>query len=180
MKNSGFIIMGEHIYQQAKAARAKATLDTLRPGEPPLGSLAPKEQNWLATAFAYLNQIYEKRGAGRPGKEAFCIFEAGKVYVQFLAPCDAETLMCEAVSTKSVPDIAAFLMTEGDETLRRLGFEPPKISPNYSQTINIKDVADLAFAARLAFRVLKEAYRVADVNSATANGRIPISATTDH
>jgi hypothetical protein len=111
---------------------AKA-LETLRSGEPPLGSLTSEERSWLATAFARLNRIYEKREAGRPGKNAFCIFEVGKVYVQFLASWDAETLLCEAVSAKSVPEIAPVLKTEGEEALQRFGFKAPEVSPNYSQ-----------------------------------------------
>ena len=73
-------------------------VDVLRPGEPPLGSLASEEQKWLANAFTHLNRIYEKREAGSPGKNAFCVFEIGKVYVQFLARWDAEELVCEAVT----------------------------------------------------------------------------------
>jgi hypothetical protein len=48
-----------------------------------------------------------------------------------------------------------------------LGFNEPEISSNYSQTINIKNVDDLGYAARLGFRVLKEAYLVADFGAAT-------------
>jgi hypothetical protein len=65
------------------------------------------------------------------------------------------------------------LTTEGDETLRRLGFEAPGISPNYSQTIKIKGVEDLAYAARFAFRLLKQVYRVPNLGSATFKVKLP-------
>jgi hypothetical protein len=45
-----------------------------------------EEQRWLTTASAKLKQIYEKRETGRPGNNAFYVFEAGNVYVQFLSP----------------------------------------------------------------------------------------------
>ena len=61
----------------------------------------------------------------------------------------------------------------GDEALRALGFKAPEISPNYSQTIEIEDVKDLAYAARFAFRVLKKVYRVSDFSSATFKERVP-------
>ena len=108
-------------------------------------------------------------------RQAFCIFEVGKVYVQFLASWDAETLLCEAVSAKSVPEIAPVLKTEGDEALRKLGFKPPEISPNYSQTIKIKSAEDLGYATRLAFRVLKQAYRVANFSLGHVQGTHPSS-----
>ena len=73
--------------------------------------------------------------------------------------------MCEAVSAKFVPEIAAVLTTGGDEKLHRLGFEAPEISPNYSQTIKIKAPEDIAYAARLGFRVLKHVFRVANFDS---------------
>jgi hypothetical protein len=81
--------------------------------------------------------------------------------------------VCEAVSAKFVPEMAAILTTGGDEILRRLGFEAPEISPNYSQTIKVKGPEDLAYAARLAFRVLKQVYRVADFGLATFDVKIP-------
>ena len=99
------------VIEQSKATRAKDALDALRSGEPPLGSLTSEEQSWLATACAHLNRIYEKLEAGRPGNNAVCVFDVGNVYVQFLAPWDAELLVCEAVSAKFVPEIAAVLTT---------------------------------------------------------------------
>ena len=155
-------------------------MDALRTGEPPLGDLTSEEHSWLATALAHLNRIYKKRGAGSPGKEAFCIFEVGKVYVQFLASWDAEKLACEAASGKSIPEIGAILTTESDEALRGFGFNAPEISPNYSQIIEINGVEDLAYAARLAFRVLKQVYRVANFSSATFKERIPLGNETVH
>jgi hypothetical protein len=163
---------------QSKETRAKAVVEALRPAEPSLGDLTPEEQSWLATTFAHLNRIYEKRAAGKPGNNAVCVCELGNVYVQFLAPWDAELLVCEAVSAKSVPEIAAIL-TKADEALRGLGFEAPASSHNYSQTLKIADVEDLAYAARLGFRVLKQVYRVADFGSATFKINIPSNMATD-
>jgi hypothetical protein len=160
---------------KVRRADTKPVSKALRPGEPPLGSLTSEEQSWLATAFAHLNRIYEKRAAGRPGKNAFTVFEVGNVYVQFLAPWDAEELVCEAVSPKSVSEAAEILQADGDKVLRKLDFMPPEISPNYSQKIKIEGVDDLGYATRLAFRVLKQVYRVADFSSATFTERIPNS-----
>ena len=39
----------------------KASATVLRPGEPPLGSLSPVEQNWLAATVKCLLQIDEYR-----------------------------------------------------------------------------------------------------------------------
>jgi hypothetical protein len=160
-------LIGEPVFEQSKATREKSAIEALRPSEPPLGSLTPEEQNWLVNALAQLNRIYEKRSAGRPGESAFCIFEAGNVYVQFRASLDADQLECEAVSTNFVPEIASILQAGGINVLRKLGFNEPEISSNYSQTINIKGADDLNYAARLGFRVLKEAYLVADFGAAT-------------
>jgi hypothetical protein len=87
--------------------------------------------------------------------------------VQFLASWDTDQLVCEAVSAKSDPRIASILQAVEINVLSKLGFNEPDISPNYSQTINIKCVDDLGYVARLGFRVLKEAYLVADFGAAT-------------
>jgi hypothetical protein len=96
--------------------------------------------------------------------------------VQFLASWDAGELLCETVSAKTVPEIGAVLATRGDEALRNLGFKAPEISPNYSQTIKIEDNKDLAYGARLAFRVLKQVYKVTDLSLATFEENIPSAA----
>jgi hypothetical protein len=167
--------MGKYIFEQSKAVRANVALKALRPGEAPVGSLTSEEQKWLVTAFAQLNRIYEKRRAGSPGKNAFCVFEAGSVYVQFLASWDADQLVCEAASAKSVPEIASILQADGNNVLRSLGFNDPEISPNYSQTIDIKGVNDIGYATRLGFRTLKKAYRVTDFGAATFRVNSPIN-----
>jgi hypothetical protein len=161
---------------KSKTTRTVGAVDSLRPGEPPLGSLSSEEERWLATAFIHLNRIYENRAAGRPGNNALWVFDLGNIYVQFLAPWDLGLLVCEAVSGKSVPEIAAILTTKGKATLRQLGFEAPEISPNYSQTIKIRDVDDLAYAARLGFRALKQVYGVTDLDSGTFMVKIPSNA----
>jgi hypothetical protein len=45
------------VYEQSKTTPAKAVLDVLRSGDPPLGTLTSEEQVWLATAFAHLNRV---------------------------------------------------------------------------------------------------------------------------
>jgi hypothetical protein len=89
----------------------------------------------------------EKRETGGPGDMAFCIFAVERIYVQFLAPWDANELVCEAVSTKSVPEIVAILPTEGDAALKKLGFEAPEVSPNYSQLMGDRSEERPASAA---------------------------------
>jgi hypothetical protein len=166
-------ICGDSKTKSAKVTRIWKALGTLRRGEPSLGRLTLAENTWLEIAFTHLIRIYEKRKAGSPGKGAFCTFIVGKAYVQFLASWEAEKLLCEAASAKSVPEIAATLTTKDDEALRKWGFKAPEISPNYSQTIEIKDLRDLAYAARLAFRVMKQVYRVTEFDSATFKENIP-------
>jgi hypothetical protein len=158
----------------------KAVIEGLRAGEPSLGSLTREEQSWLVTAVIYLNRIFEERKDGRPGNQAFCIFDVGKLYVQFLAPWDGEELVCEAASAKTVPIIGEILAKEGSETLRKLGFDPPAISPNYSQLIKIGGADDLGYAARLGFRVLKQVFQVTDFSAATFGENIPESKETTH
>ena len=83
------------------------------------------------------------------------------------------------MSAKSLPAIAPILITEGDEALRRLGFSTPGRSPNYSQMLKIEGVEDLAYAARLGLRVLKQVYRVANFASATFRITLPSNMATD-
>jgi hypothetical protein len=143
-----------------------AVLEGLRSGEPRLGQLGLHELSWLNAALTHLTLIYRKRGEGKPGDCPFCIFsfdsDPGHPYVQFLASHDAEQLLCEAVSAKSVPNIAAVLTSEREHLLRGLGFAAPGISPNYSQRIDVRGAADLGYAARLAFHVLKQVYGISD------------------
>ncbi len=140
----------------------------LRPGEPPLGALTRDENYWLAEAIRHVGRIYEKRAVGQPDNCCFCIFSFDTLapYVQFLAPFDAQQLYCEA-------DAAVTLTAEKDKLLHDFGFAPPGASPNYSQRIQIDSVADLAFSARLAFRVVKQVYEIANFKSATFKLNIP-------
>jgi len=82
-------------------------------------------------------------------------------------------MVCEAVSAKCAPEVAIMLNTGGDAVLRKLGFEGPDVSPNYSQTIKIAEGDDLAYAALLAFRVLQQVYRVFDFSPATFKLKLP-------
>jgi hypothetical protein len=141
----------------------------------PFQSLTRQQQHWIATAFASLNRIWQNRVAGAPGNNAWCIFEAGDIYVQFLAPWNAKLLVGEAVSATSVPELAGILDTQAKGTLLRLGFTPPAVSPNYSRTIIVESIEDLADAARLAFNVLREVYRVADFARTTFKVKLPTS-----
>jgi type III secretion system-like peptide-binding chaperone len=149
------------------------TWEVSRPDEPSLGDLTSTEQEWLATATDRLRLIYSQREKGRPENCAFCIFDGGNGYVQFLAPFDAERLYCEAASAKFEPQLEALLASGGDAALRKMGFAPPDKSPNYSQRIKIDGVEDLAYAARLAFRVFKQVYHVEDINTVSFKVNIP-------
>jgi hypothetical protein len=137
--------------------------------------LTRQQQHWIATAFASLTRIWQHREAGAPGNNAWCIFEAGDIYVQFLAPWNVKLLMGEAVSATSVPELAGILDARAKDTLLRLGFKPPAASPNYSRTIIVESIEDLADAARLAFNVLREVYRVEDFARTTFTVKLPTS-----
>jgi hypothetical protein len=81
-------------------------------------------------------------------------------------------LLCEAVSAQ-FSAAAAGLTLHRENLLRDFGFEPPGLSPNYSQRIDIRGVADLGYAIRLAFRVLKQVYLVKNFEHATFKLNIP-------
>jgi len=142
----------------------------------PVEHLTSQDQRWIATAFVSLHRIWQNREASAPGDNAWCLFEVGDIYVQFLAPWNAQLLVCEAVSAKFVPDIANLLTKQTNATLHRLGFARPQTSPNYSQTIIVEGIEDLADAARLAFYVLREVYCVAQFGRATFKVKLPMSA----
>lgn len=150
---------------EQEQANWKRALASPRPGEPPLDELTNEDQSWLVNALSTLQKIYEKR---ETGPDAFCIFAlensqaAVRPYVQFLAQWDANELVCEAVSAKSVPEIAAILGPEEDAALKNLGFKAPE-KFNYWQLIPIAGVADLAYAARLLYRTLKHVYKIANI-----------------
>jgi len=152
-----------------------AALEALRSGEPPLGDLTSDEQSWLVNAISCLNAIYQKRAIGKPGDSPFCIFALDLFYVQFLAPSDAEQLVCEAVSATSIPDVATALTPEREKALQDLGFDSPGVSPNYFQIIEIANFADLGYAARLALHTLRAGYGVANFRLATFDLTIPVS-----
>ncbi|HWJ19015.1 MAG TPA: hypothetical protein VNR65_09850 [Geobacterales bacterium] len=121
------------------------------------------DQNWLAVALAYLIQIDESRRAENAYGSSYCIFEAGRAYFQCLAPSFGTYLRCEAVSEKFVPEMGAILTPEKrDRLVQEFGFTAPGYSKNFSQKIEIKDKDDLAYVARMAFRVLRDVYAVTD------------------
>jgi len=60
-----------------------------------------------------------------------------------------------------LPDIAAILTPEKiDCLIGEFGFIAPGRSPNFAQHIQVESTADLAWAARLAYRVFREIYEV--------------------
>jgi hypothetical protein len=138
-------------------------LTTLRQDEPALGSLSLADQNWLAVALAHLIQIDESRRAENAHGSSYCIFEVGRAYFQCLAPSFGTYLRCESVSEKFVPEIGAIITPEKrDRLVREFGFTVPGYSKNFSQKIEVKAREDLAYVARMAFRVLRDIYDVKD------------------
>ena len=175
-KGAGYMFLGEHIHEQRVSSGLKALAMAVRLGEPPLGSLSLAEQNWIVTALTHLIKIDEYRNAAKREKSAHCIFEVGCIYFQCLAPYYARQLRCEAVSAKSVPELGVVLTPKKEDRLmREFGFNAPGHSPNFSQTIDIKSDDDLAYVARMAFRVLRNIYDVKDFGAAKFNLSIPNS-----
>jgi hypothetical protein len=133
----------------------------LKRGESPLGNPSPPETRWLETAFIHLKRIDQWRMT--EGSEAYCIFEAGRIYFQCLAPPHDRYLRCESVSEEYVREIAQVLTSEKkDRLVRKFGFTPPGSSKNFSRKIEIQNLFDLAYVARLAFGVLRDLYDVRD------------------
>jgi hypothetical protein len=115
-----------------------------------------------------LVQIVEYQKGETANKSGHCIFEIGSAYIQCRAPIYAKYLICEAVSGKLVPDIATILTPEKkDRLVLEFGFLAPGRSPNFAQRIEIKSNADLAYAARLAYRIFRDIYDVKDFGVAT-------------
>jgi hypothetical protein len=77
-------------------------------------------------------------------------------------------LFCEAVSAESDPQIGRILTPEKEDRLiREFGFAAPGISSlNFSREIEVKSADDLAYAARVAYRVLGDIYGVKDFGTA--------------
>jgi hypothetical protein len=150
VKNSnGYMLFGEHVYEQSKASVIQPWATALQPGEVPLGSLSLVDQNWLASAIKCLVQIDDSRKAENVFASAYCIFEVGLAYFQCLAPSFGTYLRCESVSEKCVPAIAAILTREKRNRLvHELDFTAPGYSKNFSRKIDIKGKDDLAYVAR--------------------------------
>ena len=74
--NAGAVLRGEYVFDQSKETRAKAVVDSLRPVEPSLGDLTTEEQRLARDHVCYLNRIYEKRAASKPGNNA--VYMRGK------------------------------------------------------------------------------------------------------
>jgi T3SS (YopN, CesT) and YbjN peptide-binding chaperone 3 len=163
----GFMLFGDPVHEQLEASAIKTEATALRPGEPPLGMLSPDEQSWLTSAIKCLVQIEDYRKGKTTNKSGHCIFEVGSAYVQFQAPNHANDLICEAVSGELLPDIAAILTSEKIQRLvREFGFVAPRRSPNFAQRIAIESRDDLAYAARLAYRLFRDVYDVTSFDGA--------------
>jgi hypothetical protein len=168
------IVMGDAIYEQAKATRSLAAIRRLRTDEPSLGVVTPEEQIWLTKAFSHLKTIDAARTKRRERDQPYCVFAfKDNVFVQFLARSHTEQLVCEAVSAKFGSEIAKLLTSEREALLYSFGFEPVGISPNYSQQIDIENDDDLGYATRLAFRVLKIVYQIIEFSSGSFKLHIP-------
>jgi hypothetical protein len=171
---SGFVFLGGNVYEQWKSSALTTLLATLRQDELPLGDLSTVEQNWLTTAFTHLIQIDQSRRVENAFGSAYCIFEVGLAYFQCLAPSFGTYLRCEAASEKFVPELAAILTREKkDRLVHEFGFAAPGYSKNFSQKIEIKGKDDLAYVARMAFRVLRDIYNVKDFGAAKFKVSIP-------
>jgi hypothetical protein len=165
--STGYVFLGDHVHEQSKASATKSEATVLRPAEPPLGIVSPVEQGWLTSAFKCLIQIEDYRKGKTLNKSGHCIFEVGPAYVQFQAPNHASYLTCEAVSGKLVQGIAAILTPEKiDRLIREFGFVAPGPSPNFAQRIEVESRDDLAYAARLAYRIFRDVYDVSSFDAA--------------
>lgn len=57
--------------------------------------------------------------------------------------------------------------------MKEFGFAAPGLSKNFSQKIDITSKEDLAFVARMAFRVLRDVYDVTDLVATRFKVSIP-------
>jgi hypothetical protein len=145
------------------ASALRTSVLALRPNEPSLGTLSSVDQNWLVAAIDHLIRIDKSRRAENAHGNSYCIFEAGRIYFQCLAPSFGTYLRCESVSEKFVPEVASILtQAKRNQLVHEFGFAAPGYSKNFSQKIEIKGMEDLAYVARLAFRVLRDVYDVKD------------------
>jgi hypothetical protein len=169
----GFVIVGARP-SSGKPAAFETLLTTLRQDEPALGTLSLADQNWLLTALNHLIRIDESRRVENVFEDAYCIFEVGRAYFQCLAPSFGTYLRCESVSEKFVPEMGTILTPEKrDRLVREVGFTAPGYSKNFSQKIEIQAKADLAYVARMAFRVLRDVYDVKDFGATKFKLSIP-------
>ena len=146
----------------------------LNPDELPLGETGQTGREWLAIASRFLKTIHKARNQAVPGDAPFCIFLSGDVYVQFLALPDSDSeLLAEAVSARSVPEIARLLTPARERQLFEYGFEFVPNSPNYARTVRIGGRGDVEFLARLSFRILRDVYGVHDFGPTTFTYNAP-------
>jgi len=170
----GFVIVGARPSSRKATAFEKTLLTTLRQDEPTLGNLTVTDRNWLTVALAHLIQIDESRRAENAHGSSYCIFETGRAYFQCLAPSFGTYLRCESVSEKFVPEMGAVLTPEKrNQLVQEFGFAAPGYLKNFSQKIDIMSKEDLAFVARMAFRVLRDIYDVTDFGATKFKVSIP-------
>ncbi len=116
--------------------------------------------------MAHLIEIDQSRRVENVNENAYCIFEVGPVYFQCLAPSFGTYLRCKSVSEKFAPELGAILTLEKkDRLVREFGFIAPGHSKNFSQKIEIMEKRDLAYVARMAFRVLRDIYDVKNLGA---------------
>jgi hypothetical protein len=145
------------------ASALRTSVLALGPSEPSLGALSPVDQNWLVAALDHLIKIDKSRRVENAHGNSYCIFEAGRIYFQCLAPSFGTYLRCESVSEQFVPEVANILtQAKRNQLVHEFGFAAPGYSKNFSQKMEIKGKEDLAYVARLAFRVLRDVYDVKD------------------
>ncbi|MBR0851874.1 hypothetical protein JQ543_29335 [Bradyrhizobium diazoefficiens] len=166
------------VTKRSKAGPCTAVLTNLRQGEAPLDGLSAEDRNWLETAMTHLAEIDQGRRAESVLGSAFCVFETDRGYFQCLAHWSGTSLLCESVSEKNYPAIAAIITPEkADRLVREFGFRAPGDSGNFAQRIDVRGNDDLAYVARLAFRVLRDVYGVKDFSAARFKLSLPKPAT---
>lgn len=88
---------------------------------------------------------------------SFLVVEAGPVYIQFAVGRGKKEVYCEAVSNQFLP---ADLRLSDDQVaqLRRLGFQEPGASPNFSRTFSLAEEAEIHELAHLTCQILSSIY----------------------
>ena len=131
-----------------------------------------EDRTFLETAHAHLAQIHAHREQGRPSDNAFCIFDVGDVYLQFLARPRQTDLSFEAVSEVSAPALAPLLSSK-QGLLRNLGLRKSTASPNYVRNVADTSPEGLFRLSGVALEILHKVYEVHDLKGTRWTLRIP-------